>query len=492
LTFWKEKGTMQESLTNAFLWNYFGLLKRIELPNFITEIYQKFPGHRYYGVYQFNTPLLVIKDIDLLKELTIKNFEHFNAHREMVPADVDTLFGNALFFLKGSKWRHLKTALSPSFTSSKMKGMFQLINDISMNLSDYYINQNKNLIEIEMRDVSSRFCNDVIVSSAFGTAVDSFNDPNNDCFTYGQKLTNLREFPEIFRPVLCILAPKLAKALKIQLVSDSAFEFFSNLIEDTVKLREEHGLVRPDMINLLLEARKKAKNNIGEFSKGSDANLNITNKDIAAQAFNYFFAGIDTVATLMSFMAYELCANEDIQNRLREEIEETSELYDNKLTYEALASMNYMNMVVLESLRKWPSQVSIERMCTKPYTIQPTLPHEKPVNVSEGQAIFIPVYGIHHDPEHFPDPEAFNPERFSEDNKANIKPNTFLTFGLGSRTCIGSRFTLLETKIMFFYLLKHFKIVPVNKTKIPIQLEKSTFTNLPPNGFWLGLERIQK
>lgn len=49
----------------------------------------------------------------------------------------------------------------------------------------------------------------------------------------------------------------------------------------------------------------------------------------------------------------------------------------------------------------------------------------------------IPIYGLHHDPKHFPDPEKFDPERFSEENKHNIAPNTYLPFGVGPRNCIG-------------------------------------------------------
>lgn len=60
----------------------------------------------------------------------------------------------------------------------------------------------------------------------------------------------------------------------------------------------------------------------------------------------FFFAGFDSVSTLMCFLAYELCVDQDIQNRLREEIEETSENCNNKLTYEALVGMKYMDMVV--------------------------------------------------------------------------------------------------------------------------------------------------
>jgi hypothetical protein len=53
------------------------------------------------------------------------------------------------------------------------------------------------------------------------------------------------------------------------------------------------------------------------------------------------------------------------------------------------------------------------------------------------EAIFIPIIGLHRDPNYYPDPERFDPERFSEDNKHSINPTTYLPFGLGPRSCIG-------------------------------------------------------
>lgn len=73
---------------------------------------------------------------------------------------------------------------------------------------------------------------------------------------------------------------------------------------------------------------------------------NITNVDIAAQALIFFFAGFDSVSTIMASMAYELGVNADIQERLRDEINDTFSSCDGKLTYENLMKMKYMDMVV--------------------------------------------------------------------------------------------------------------------------------------------------
>lgn len=78
----------------------------------------------------------------------------------------------------------------------------------------------------------------------------------------------------------------------------------------------------------------------------------LTNLDIAAQAMIFFFAGFDSVSSVMSFMAYELAVNIVIQNRLRKEIEDTLEECEGIITYEALLKMKYMDMVVSGKVRK--------------------------------------------------------------------------------------------------------------------------------------------
>lgn len=73
----------------------------------------------------------------------------------------------------------------------------------------------------------------------------------------------------------------------------------------------------------------------------------------------------------------------------------------------------------------------------KPYTIPPVSANEGPIKIEVGQIIGIPIRSIHIDEKYYPDPEKFDPERFSDENKHNIKPGTYLSFGIGPRNCIG-------------------------------------------------------
>ncbi|KAJ8928370.1 hypothetical protein NQ314_019101 [Rhamnusium bicolor] len=227
------------------------------------------------------------------------------------------------------------------------------------------------------------------------------------------------------------------------------------------------------------------------ISGKANINRDLTNEDITAQALIFLFAGFDTVSSLMSFTAYELGVNQDIQHRLKKEVDATWKECGGKLTYESLLKMKYMDMVISEAMRKWPNLPQTDRICTKPYTIQPTTPEEEPVHLEKGATVIIPIYPIHRCPKFYPDPDRFDPERFNDENKGNINPYTYMPFGVGPRNCIGSRFALLEVKIIFFSVLKHFEIVPIEKTQIPFEICKKSIFLTAANGFWLGLKRIK-
>lgn len=108
------------------------------------------------------------------------------------------------------------------------------------------------------------------------------------------------------------------------------------------------------------------------------------------------------------------------------------------------------------------------------------------------QFVWIPIYGIHHDPTYFPNPDKFDPERFSDENKHNIQPGTYLPFGIGPRNCIGSRFALMEIKTMMYFLVLHFSIEKNEKTQIPLKLKKTPFAIAVENGVQLEFRPRQQ
>jgi cytochrome P450 family 9 len=174
-------------------------------------------------------------------------------------------------------------------------------------------------------------------------------------------------------------------------------------------------------------------------------------------------SSFDTTSFFLQMTSYELAMNPEIQKKLQEAIDEVaSTLNGQPITYEALHKIKYLDMVVSESLRKWSPAPQIDRSCSKDYVMD--LGSGKTIKIKKNQIVNLPIFHIHHDPNYFPNPERFDPNRFSDENKDEIQPGTYFPFGSGPRTCIGSRYALMEAKLLLFHFLSRFSIEKCNET----------------------------
>lgn len=145
--------------------------------------------------------------------------------------------------------------------------------------------------------------------------------------------------------------------------------------------------------------------------------------------------------------------------------------------------------IFLETLRKWPNIIGIDRQCFQDFTLPPKSPQEAPITFKKGSVILVPIFAIQRDPRHFPNPDLFDPERFSPENKDEIKPYTYMPFGVGPRVCLGARYSSLVAKVLFCHILTRFELVCVEKTQNPLQLDRTKFYLTAEKGFWLGLKK---
>lgn len=487
-SYWTRRGVKQSKPWILFGDAWYNFLKQYSLYDVMTIWYSMFPNARYNGIYSFNTPTLVVRDPELIKHITVKDFEHFTDHQPFVDPESDPLWSSAIFFLRGDRWKEMRNTLSPTFTSSKIKNISVLMLETAENFVNHFLDNEDDIIEVELKDSFTRFANDIIATTAFGVKVDSLKEQTNSFYAMGKRLTQFKGIVVTIRFIAHFAFPKLCKYLGVPFIDRKASLYFNNVIEETIKLRQDQDFTRLDMINLMLEARKEDTDTKGLAANKSKVPIKITNQEISSQAMLFFFAGFETISTAMCFGTYELALNKDIQDTLRQEIMETQK--GGKVTYDDLMKMKYMDMVISEMLRKWPPTPNLDRLCTKPYTIQPVNEDEVPVTILKDQLIILPHYALHHDPKYFPNPEKFDPERFSEENKHNIVPYTYMPFGVGPRMCIGNRFALVEIKALLFNLLLNFEVVPTEKTAIPLVLPKA-FHLIPDGGIWLGLKRIR-
>lgn len=253
------------------------------------------------------------------------------------------------------------------------------------------------------------------------------------------------------------------------------------VLRENIEYREKNKIHRNDFMDMFI----KLKNNESIDDEPSSKSIPrsedqiVTFKELAAQAFVFFIAGFETSSTTSALCLYELANNPHLQDKLRQDIKNTLNKHGG-LTYETIMDMKYLDMVINETLRKYPIAPNLIRVCRESYELK--VPNQPTLTIEPGTLIWIPTLGIHTDEAYYPDPEKFDPERFSEDSKNDRHTHAYLPFGEGPRNCVGMRFALLQTKVALVQLLKdHTFTLPASNSDLHIEFSKKGLL-LFPNG----------
>ncbi|GLG92381.1 Cytochrome P450 9e2, partial [Gryllus bimaculatus] len=168
------------------------------------------------------------------------------------------------------------------------------------------------------------------------------------------------------------------------------------------------------------------------------------------------FQGHDTTSAGISFTIFLLAQHPDVQEKIYEELKsffDTSKPITPNISDHS--ELKYLEMVIKESLRLYPPVPIILRNMQQ----EIVLPESKAV-LPEGTSLYLTPFGMHRNPNLYPDPEKFDPERFSADECARRHPYAYLPFSAGPRNCIGQRFAMLEMKNVIAKLVWNFRVLP--------------------------------
>ena len=421
------------------------------------SLYNEHSDRRYFGMFELNRPVLFVRDLDLIRAITIKDFDHFVDRREGLGVE---LFKGSLVFMKGTEWKETRSVLTPIFSSGKLKAMHQMMLDNAQNLVRYVKTQMGEAGMVEVKDAFGRFTIDNIAACAFGSYCNSFADPHcpfaeNMANLLGVRLLRLaRAWAQTFLP------HAIAKWVPDLTAKPSAF--FEELVLKQIARRAEKPASTRDFLQLLIDATDKSGRRV------------LSDDSVVKQSAMFVVAGFDTSATLMTFAAYCLALDQDVQQRLQQEVDEVLARHGG-LTYESVQDMPYLDRVVSETLRLYPPATRLERVCTRDYTLPGTDAH-----IPVGTLVFIPVFATHRNPELYPEPLKFDPDRFLPEQKEQRHPCAYIPFGSGPRNCIAMRFALFEAKLALVSLLREMTLKPTPQTPPhPAPLDPNTFLTTP-------------
>ncbi|XP_055933978.1 cytochrome P450 3A5-like [Argiope bruennichi] len=490
--YWKNKG-----VPSAPRPGYLYLLYIIATKNMadLIKSLTRTPLGKVYGSFDGNKPNVIVGDPDLLRDILVKDFNVFPYRRIMNVGD--PVSDSNVSIVVGEDWKRIRTTITPAFTSKRMRQMGSIINECAKSVIEVCEKHCEKGEPVDCKGMFGAFTMDVIAKSAFGTQINSHNDPQNEFVRKVQESFLSFTIP---RFIFSILVPtwllKLLPASLNPMLLDKD-NFFRDVITKIIQKRKETGTRYNDFLQLLMDAavenarlenQETAEDETDRFGSVSNNDAlsayikhkNITDTELLAQCVMFFMAGYETTATVLTYVAYCLAINPEWQEKVIKEVDEGFQKHK-EMSYDAVREMKILDAVVSETLRMHPPATSTERTAVEDYKLGNT-----GIVIEKGMRVTIPTLSMHYDPDFFQDPDTFNPERFLDEPKH--PQYAYLPFGAGPRNCLGMRFALLEIKMCISNVLRHFRLKPHATTKVPLEYKKGMLL-LSVNDLPLSLEK---
>ncbi|XP_050350102.1 cytochrome P450 6k1-like [Nymphalis io] len=423
----------------------------------------------YIGIWILWRPGIVINSSEIARDILIKNFGNFR-NRFLSSGETDPIGGLNLFTVNDPIWSTMRKHLSGVFTTSRLRILQDLMQTKAKELVQRIHNDRD--IKIHLKRMYVDYTTDIIGSSAFGvksdatlTGVGPLRDVTNDFATF-----NLYRGISWFS---IFFFPEITNFFRFKYFPRTATKYFKEIFNSVTRQRKTNQRDAKDLLEILIKIQQE--------------NEGYSDDVIIAQAAIFLFGGFETSGTALTFITYELAYNPIFQDKLYQELLEAaqqneSENFDTNI----LSNLTYLNCVIKEGLRKYPTMGWIDRIAAKDYNI------DEKLTIESGTVVYINSIGMHYDPKYFPEPHKFDPDRFLPENKSKIEPYSYLPFGDGPRGCIGKRFAFMTMQFALASVLLNYNIKPCPNMPKPadIKMDKCGLLLLP--GETLNVEFIPR
>jgi len=412
----------------------------------------------FYKLWLFDQVAVVAASPDAAKFLLTDRDHVEKAFGKRGPVKAQELFGHNIVSAEGADWRRQKSLYSGAFGQDSYKIYFPIFTEVTKKCMKKFADDAEKG-DVDVVQWLSKFTLDVLGLSIFEIDFQSMDG-------------KISEYYEAYRGFLkegfqakFLIAPWLTSlpfgpATKYNQCHAKLIELLSSIIEQ----KRNHKGGKTDILAHLIQA-----------SESADQGL--TQQELISNVFVLFLAGHDTTSSALSWLVYELSRNQDIQERLYQQI--ISVAGERDPTYEEVHKMPYLDMVISESMRMHPPvTLIISRKATEEI-------HYNGVTIPKDHIVGFDINHIHHSPDIWENPESFDPERFSAERKKGMHRFAYLPFSLGPRQCIGNTFSLIEQHIFTIKLLQTFKVLPPQKESA--EATRVSFINTPEKA-WVTLQ----
>ncbi|XP_013174105.1 PREDICTED: cytochrome P450 6B2-like [Papilio xuthus] len=441
------------------------------------KIYLDYPKEKLVGVYRMTTPCVLVRDLEVIKHVMIKDFDMFEDRGIEFSKEG---YGANLFHSDGETWRALRNRFTPIFTSRKLKNMLYLMTD----RGDKFVQGVEKIVKEQPEQAVLKhiqlYTIATISACAFGIDIDKLGKTLDSLYKLDEMALNTNFFSE-----LDMMFPGILKHMTYTIYPALAREIFDGLIKNVITERNGKPSNRNDFIDLILALKEKGEIEASKINTDDKIKpLELTESVMAAQAFIFFLGGYETSSTTMTYMMYQLALNPDIQNKMIEEIDEVLERCNGDVTYETLNELTYMEKVFDETLRMYPIVDPLQRNAKNDYKVPGT-----DVVIKKGQTVLVSPRSLHYDEQYYPEPHKFDPERFSPEAVGERHSCAYIPFGVGPRNCIGMRFAKVQSRVCLLKFFSKFRVEATKQTPKVIEYDPRRTTVSPVGGIPLNIIR---
>ncbi|XP_053620210.1 cytochrome P450 6B2-like [Plodia interpunctella] len=459
--YWESRGVKHEKPIIFFGNNVKGYLMQQSKTQSAAEMYWKYPKEKVVGFYRAAQPELIIRDPMIAKKIMVSDFANFiyrgfNPNRKVVEPLL-----NGLFSAEGDLWRMLRTRMTPAFTSAKLKAMFPLIIERAEKLQMRTLEAAKSGESMDSRELMARYTTDFIGACAFGLDSDSLSEEDSDFRKLGKKIfdAGIKDF---FINLLKEMYPHAFGYLKyFKKIEDGARE----LVHEIKRARDFKPCGRNDFLDMMLDIENKGAVEFESVEKVSSdgiperVEMSLTGDVFMAQIMVFFAAGFETSSNSTSMALHLLAYYPEEQRKVQEDIDKALAKHNNKLSYDSIRDMLYLEMAFKEAMRILPALGYVSRLCSRTYTFE-----DIDLTIDKEVKVVIPIQAYHMDPKYWDSPNEFRPERFLPENLEKIK-DVYMPFGNGPRNCIGARLGLMQSLAGLAAILSKFTVKPAPESK---------------------------
>ncbi|CAG2174354.1 unnamed protein product, partial [Oppiella nova] len=298
---------------------------------------------------------------------------------------------------------------------------------------------------------------DVVGASFYGINIDSLNNPDQPIERY---LKRIFSGNGTFSQAMSSMAPTVAKWLGLEFFDTESTAYLDALTDRILRERKHNNKYtnsrRTDFVQLMIDS-EKSNRDLGynsssdidptpeeESQTGGQPKGTLTYGELIAHGMSLFVAGYDTASSTMIHSIFYLSTNMDCQTRLFEELSTCNEFTNDTTMY-----LKYLNAVIHETLRLAPPLTLYHRVCRQDYKLGDT-----GIIIPKGTNVEIFPYALHRDPDYWPNPDDFIPDRWFEPTHT---PYAYIPFGGGPRVCLGQRFAMNEMRMCLAKLFSKYE-----------------------------------